>query len=107
MHARRASARSVNPGGAPTNCYSVAWSLSLAFSNSLGGYAADVFEFEDWALADRPRAVEPRLLADDARTLFTPHLGSAVTAVRERIEHAAADEIVRYARGEALEHQVN
>ena len=28
----------------------------------LGGYAADVFEMEDWLLADRPRAVAPELL---------------------------------------------
>jgi hypothetical protein len=28
----------------------------------LGGYAADVFELEDWARPDHPRAVEPRLL---------------------------------------------
>ena len=67
-------------------------------SGALGGYAADVFEFEDWgkktfappsdsravrvvmtlalpaALPDRPRAIPPELL-DAPRTLFTPHLG--------------------------------
>lgn len=72
----------------------------------LGGYAADVFELEDWALVDRARAVDPRLLTS-ANTLFTPHLGSAVSDVRERIEHAAASEIVRFARGEPLTHRVN
>ena len=72
----------------------------------LGGYAADVFEFEDWAVPGRPRAVEPRLLQPEARTLFTPHLGSAVAAVREEIELAAAAEIVRFARGEPLHHRV-
>jgi phosphonate dehydrogenase len=55
----------------------------------LGGYAADVFALEDWALADRPRAIDPRLLAHP-RTLFTPHLGSAVARVREEIAMAAA-----------------
>lgn len=55
----------------------------------LGGYAADVFELEDWARADRPRAVDPRLLVHP-RTLFTPHLGSAVAGVRRRIELEAA-----------------
>ena len=69
-------------------------------SGALGGYAADVFEFEDWgkktfapssdsragrvvltlnalpaALPDRPRAIPPELL-DAPRTLFTPHLGN-------------------------------
>lgn len=72
----------------------------------LGGYAADVFEFEDWALPNRPRGIEPRLLTHE-RTLFTPHLGSAVATVRQRIEHEAADEIVRLAQGLPLRHRVN
>jgi phosphonate dehydrogenase len=55
----------------------------------LGGFAADVFEFEDWARADRPRAIDPRLLARPD-TLFTPHLGSAVVRVRRAIEECAA-----------------
>ena len=71
----------------------------------LGGYAADVFEFEDWALAARPDAVERRLRAHP-RTLFTPHLGSAVARVRQQIEQEAAEEICRLARGEALRHPV-
>jgi phosphonate dehydrogenase len=56
----------------------------------LGGYAADVFELEDRSLPDRPRTVAPRLLAMRDRTLFTPHLGSAVASVRLAIEHTAA-----------------
>ena len=56
----------------------------------IGGYAADVFEMEDWALGDRPRVIAPGLLADAERTLFTPHLGSAVANVRREIEAAAA-----------------
>jgi phosphonate dehydrogenase len=55
----------------------------------LGGYAADVFEMEDWALPDRPRAIDPRLLASP-RALLTPHLGSAVARVRADIAMAAA-----------------
>jgi len=61
----------------------------------LAGYAADVFEFEDWARGDRPRHVEPRLLAMPARTLFTPHLGSAVDAVRRDIALSAARSILQ------------
>ncbi|MBY0533008.1 MAG: hydroxyacid dehydrogenase [Xanthobacteraceae bacterium] len=73
---------------------------------ALGGYAADVFEFEDWALPDRPREVEPRLLAH-ASTLFTPHLGSAVAAVRREIELAAAENIGDVLCGRAPRHAIN
>jgi phosphonate dehydrogenase len=58
----------------------------------LGGYAADVFAFEDWALADRPRAV-PAALLEHPATLFTPHLGSATLAARRAIELRAAANI--------------
>ena len=43
MYARHARARSVNPGGAPSN-RSVAWSQSKAFSNSLGSCVAAACE---------------------------------------------------------------
>jgi len=61
-------------------------------SGALGGYAADVFEMEDWALPDRPRSIDLRLRVHP-RTLFTPHLGSAVERVRRAIELRAADNI--------------
>jgi phosphonate dehydrogenase len=63
-------------------------------SGALGGYAADAFEMEDWARADRPTAVHPGLLARRSRTLFTPHLGSAVDDVRREIVRHAALSIV-------------
>jgi phosphonate dehydrogenase len=66
----------------------------------LGGYAADVFELEDWALEARPRAIDPRLLAHP-RTLFTPHLGSAVEGVRRAIELRAAANILDVLDGRA------
>lgn len=59
---------------------------------ALGGYAADVFEMEDWALPDRPKVIDPRL-RQHPRTLFTPHLGSAVERVRRAIEGRAAENI--------------
>lgn len=65
----------------------------------LAGYAADVYEFEDWARADRPRAVEPRLLSQPSRTLFTAHQGSAVDAVRRDIALAAARSVVQALAG--------
>jgi phosphonate dehydrogenase len=47
---------------------------------------------EDWALPDRPGLLDPRLRAHP-RTLFTPHLGSAVESVRRAIELRAVDNI--------------
>lgn len=76
-------------------------------NDALGGYAADVFEFEDWALPDRPRDVPARLRALDDRVLFTPHLGSAVTEVRRAIERSAADSILAVLRGEEPPGAVN
>jgi phosphonate dehydrogenase len=72
----------------------------------LGGYAADTFEMEDWALADRPRAV-PAALRRHPATLFTPHLGSAVEDVRRAIEQRAADNIVDALSGRVPRDAVN
>jgi phosphonate dehydrogenase len=59
-------------------------------AGTLGGYAADVFAFEDLSLSDRPPGVPDALLAMPDRTLFTPHLGSATRAARRAIEAEAA-----------------
>jgi phosphonate dehydrogenase len=72
----------------------------------LGGYAADVFEMEDWAHQARPRAIEPRLLLHP-HTLFTPHLGSAVDRVRREIALQAADDIAAALSGRAPRHAIN
>jgi phosphonate dehydrogenase len=73
----------------------------------LAGYAADVFEMEDWALPHRPRTIAPGLLAEGTRTLFTPHLGSAVTRVRIEIEMAAARSVIQYLDGERPDGALN
>lgn len=65
----------------------------------LGGYAADVFQCEDWARADRPRGIDPRLTAADAPTVLTPHIGSAVASVRRAIELSAAHSIIEALSG--------
>lgn len=39
-------------------------------AGKLAGYAADVFELEEWARPDRPTNISGRLLADSERTLF-------------------------------------
>lgn len=75
-------------------------------SGRLAGYAADVFEFEDWILEGRPDRIEQRLLSHP-RTLFSPHLGSAVTSTRRDIERAAADEIIRWTKGQPFLYRVN
>ena len=66
----------------------------------LAGYAADVFELEDKAFPDRPRAIPRSLLSNRERTVFTPHLGSAVAEVRLEIELRAADSILQYLEGD-------
>ena len=76
-------------------------------SGKLAGYAADVFEMEEWARAERPRAIAPRLLADTARTLFTPHIGSAVASVRLAIEMEAAANILQVLAGEVPRGAIN
>lgn len=72
----------------------------------LGGYAADVFACEDWALHGRPREISPRLL-EHPSTLFTPHLGSAVRDVRLAIEQRAADNIIDVLEGRAPRDAIN
>lgn len=73
----------------------------------LGGYAADVFELEDWALADRPRNIPAALLRDRERTLFTPHIGSAVDDVRLSIAMEAAVNITQALSGQRPQGAVN
>jgi phosphonate dehydrogenase len=65
----------------------------------LAGYAADVFEMEDWLRPDRPQSISGRLLQLSARTLFTPHLGSATRATRLEIERTAALNIIEALQG--------
>jgi phosphonate dehydrogenase len=78
----------INPArGSLVNEAAVADALA---TNHLAGYAADVFEFEDWARSDRPQEINSRLETMTDRTVFTPHLGSAVATVRLAIEFQAA-----------------
>jgi len=73
----------------------------------LAGYAADTFEMEDWARADRLPGVLPELLADRDRTVLTPHLGSAVDRVRRDIELEAVRNVIRWLDGVPLVGCVN
>ncbi|AEG94134.1 phosphonate dehydrogenase [Ramlibacter tataouinensis] len=76
-------------------------------SGQLGGYAADVFEFEDWARSDRPLEVHPELIAMADKTVLTTHIGSAVTEVRRKIERDAALNVLEALRGERPHGAIN
>jgi phosphonate dehydrogenase len=73
----------------------------------LSGYAADVFECEDWALEDRPTRIDPRLTTSSAPTVFTPHIGSGVTNIRREIELSAARSILDVLAGRIPSGAVN
>ena len=67
---------------------------------------------EDWARDcwtgdDRPGSIPPRLLALPEKTLFTPHLGSAIGQVRCEIERTAASNILQALRGERPSDAIN
>lgn len=80
--------------------------LEALESGQLGGYAADVFEMEDWAREDRPQEICPALRAHP-NTLFTAHIGSAVRDVRLMIEQRAADNILQALQGERPQDAAN
>lgn len=83
--------------GSAVNERDVARALS---EGHLAGYAADVFEMEDWAVAGRPRKIPEELLKEREKTLFTPHLGSAVDKVRLEIALEAARNIIQALNGD-------
>jgi len=73
----------------------------------LSGYAADVFEFEDWARSDRPRTIPEELTGKLDTTFFTPHIGSAVDSVRKDIAMEAAVNIVEALQGKRPHGAIN
>lgn len=75
-------------------------------TGQLAGYAADTFEFEDWARPDRPLQVNPRLLESE-KTVLTPHLGSAADVVRLEIAREAAESVVMCLNGERPRGAIN
>ncbi len=82
----------------------VAESLALGH---LGGCAADVFEMEAWARADRPSRICQKLLDLSDRTFLTPHLGSAVEAARREIAMEAARNIADALQGKRPRSAIN
>ena len=80
--------------------------LAALQTGRLGGYAADVFAMGDWGLPGHPAQIPPGLLSHP-RTLFTPHLGSAVDRVRRDMSLAAARQVEQALRGQRPDHAVN
>jgi phosphonate dehydrogenase len=76
-------------------------------TGQLGGYAADVFQCEDWARKNRPAGIDRRLARAGARTVLTPHIGSAVAGVRREIELSAARNILAVLSGNTPEEAAN
>lgn len=76
-------------------------------SGGLGYYAADVFEFEDWSIADRPKQVHQGLIENRSKTLLTPHIGSAVTRVREEMAMQAAENLIEFFDGKIPQGALN
>ena len=104
LEAMRSGAFLVNLGrGSVVDEEAVADALA---SGRLGGYAADVFAMEDWALPGHPASIPDRLLAQP-RTLFTPHLGSAVDDVRRRMSLEAARQVRQVLDGQRPDYPVN
>ncbi len=104
LHAMKPGSLLVNAGrGSVVDEQALAAALA---SGHLGGYAADTFEMEDWARPDRPPEIAGGLLASD-RTVFTPHLGSAVREARLEIERLAAESLLQALRGQVPERAVN
>ncbi len=73
----------------------------------LAGYAADVFEMEEWARPDRPLTVPQALLENRTQTLFTPHVGSGVKKVRLEIERYSAHSILQALAGQRPDGALN
>jgi phosphonate dehydrogenase len=93
----RPGASVVNVGrGSLVDEYAIAEALE---SGRLGGYAADVFAFEDGLDPGAPRGI-PQALLGHPRTVFTPHLGSAVDDVRRAMGLAAAGQVRQALAGE-------
>jgi phosphonate dehydrogenase len=75
-------------------------------SGRLGGYAADVYAMEDWTRPGHPADIPHRLFSQP-RTLFTPHLGSAVDEVRRQMSLEAARQVEQALAGQRPDHAVN
>ncbi len=88
----------VNPSrGSEVDEQAVAEALA---SGRLAGYAADVYEMEDMRFPQRPDCINQDLIRLSDRTIFTPHLGTAIPEVRREIIKIQALNVLQALRGE-------
>lgn len=73
----------------------------------LGGYAADVFEFEDPLTPHRPEFISEDLLSHPSKTVFTPHIGTGTIEAREQLAYSTAHQLLAALRGEKPTGAVN
>ena len=95
----------INPGrGSVVDEQAVCQALE---SGHLAGYAADVFEMEDWYRSDRPHTIPQSLLENTNQTFLTPHIGSAVDDLRRNIALESAQNILQALQGQKPQGAVN
>jgi len=75
--------------------------------HAIAGYAADVFAFEDRQYPDHPSYIDPILLAHRDRTLFSPHLGTAVLEDRRALSLSQAASVLDVLNGKPPRGAVN
>lgn len=66
----------------------------------LGGYAADVFEMEDFISPSRPTEITPGLIRLKDKTVLTPHIGTGTWEARRKLAVATAEQILKALHGE-------
>jgi len=71
-------------------------------SHRLAAFASDVFACEDHQVINRPRQIGARLLQQSERTLFTPHLGTALIETRNELAVVQARCVLAAIKGEGL-----
>lgn len=76
-------------------------------SGHLAGYAADVFEMEDWYRSDRPHSIPQSLIENTNQTFLTPHIGSAIDDLRRNIAMEAAHNILQALQNQKPQGAVN
>jgi lactate dehydrogenase-like 2-hydroxyacid dehydrogenase len=74
---------------------------------SIQGYAADVFEFEDRIIPDRPEYIGVGLLDLLQQTVFTPHIGTGTLQARDRLAISSATQLLKALQGDLPSGAVN
>lgn len=75
--------------------------------NIIAGYAADVFEMEEVFSDKNVSYIHKSLIDQKDRTLFTPHLGTAIVETRIRMAIFQAQAILNLFLGKTLDRAIN